>query len=159
MPPGGGACPPHRLTLQRHRQASLRDDARRLRPRDRRRAQPHHPPGARRRRLAHRAAPRGARRHPPSLSFSGNTVHWTVFLSLDPYTPELQPAEHFGPLVDEPVVNRHFDTLDQLEAILAEPCRFLKTTETSSPPTPTFIGGQRRTPPRDQPKLVSGPNT
>ena len=44
---------------------------------------------------------------------------------LPPYTPELQPAEHLWPLVDEPIVNRYFDTLDQLDAVLAERCRFL----------------------------------
>lgn len=45
---------------------------------------------------------------------------------LPPYTPELQPAEHLWPLVDEPIVNRHFDTLDDLDAILAERCRTLR---------------------------------
>jgi transposase len=45
---------------------------------------------------------------------------------LPPYTPELQPAEHLWPLVDEPVANRHFDTLDVLDAVLAKRCRTLK---------------------------------
>ena len=40
---------------------------------------------------------------------------------LPPYTPELQPAEHLWPLVDEPVANRHFATLADLDAVLAEP--------------------------------------
>ena len=44
---------------------------------------------------------------------------------LPAYTPELQPAEHLWPLVDEPVVNRHFETLDELDAVLAERCRTL----------------------------------
>jgi transposase len=44
---------------------------------------------------------------------------------LPPYTPELQPAEHLWPLVDEPVVNRYFQTIDGLDAVLAERCRFL----------------------------------
>jgi transposase len=44
---------------------------------------------------------------------------------LPPYTPELQPAEHLWPLVDEPVANRYFKTLDDLDAVLAERCRFL----------------------------------
>ena len=44
---------------------------------------------------------------------------------MPPYSPELQPAEHLWPLVDEPIVNRHFDTLDELDAIIAERCRFL----------------------------------
>ena len=44
---------------------------------------------------------------------------------LPSYTPELRPAEHLWPLVDEPIVNRHFETLDELDAILAERCRTL----------------------------------
>ena len=45
---------------------------------------------------------------------------------LPPYSPELQPAEHLWPLVDEPVVNRHFATLADLEAVVAERCRRLE---------------------------------
>ena len=45
---------------------------------------------------------------------------------LPPYTPELQPAEHLWQLVDEPVVNQHFETLDALDAVLAERCRTLE---------------------------------
>jgi transposase len=44
---------------------------------------------------------------------------------LPPYSPELQPAERLWPLVDEPIVNRHFATLAQLEAAIAERCRRL----------------------------------
>ncbi len=39
---------------------------------------------------------------------------------LPPYSPELQPAEQLWPLVDEPVINRHFATLDDLDAAGAE---------------------------------------
>jgi transposase len=53
---------------------------------------------------------------------------------LPPYSPELQPAEHLWPLVDEPVVNRHFATLAELEAVVAERCRRLDT-ETIKPHT------------------------
>ncbi len=45
---------------------------------------------------------------------------------LPPYTPELQPAEHLWPLVDEPVANRHFATLADLDAVLAGRCRTLR---------------------------------
>ena len=45
---------------------------------------------------------------------------------LPPDTPELQPAEHLWPLIDEPVVNRHFETIDALDAVLAERCRTLR---------------------------------
>jgi transposase len=44
---------------------------------------------------------------------------------LPPYSPELQPAERLWPLVDEPIVNRHFATLAQLDATVAERCRRL----------------------------------
>jgi hypothetical protein len=43
---------------------------------------------------------------------------------LPPYSPELQPAEHLWPLLDEPLVNRNFDTSD-LDAILTDRCRTL----------------------------------
>ncbi len=38
------------------------------------------------------------------------------------YSPELQPAEHLWPLVDEPLVNRYFDTIDDLDAVVAQRC-------------------------------------
>ncbi len=48
------------------------------------------------------------------------------FAFLPPYSPELQPAERLWGLVDEPVANRSFDDLDELEAVLAERCRALE---------------------------------
>ena len=36
---------------------------------------------------------------------------------LPPYTPELQPAETLWVHLDEPIVNRHFDTLAELDAV------------------------------------------
>jgi transposase len=44
---------------------------------------------------------------------------------LPSYSPELQPAEHLWPLVDEAVANRHFATLDALDAAVAARCRCL----------------------------------
>jgi len=44
---------------------------------------------------------------------------------LPPYSPELQPAERLWQLSDEPIVNRHFEDLDALEAVLAQRCRTL----------------------------------
>jgi transposase len=44
---------------------------------------------------------------------------------LPPYSPELQPAERLWSLVDEPIANRHFATLDDLDAVIAERCRCL----------------------------------
>ena len=47
---------------------------------------------------------------------------------LPPYTPEPQPAEHLWPLVDEAVVNKHFASLDALDAAVAARCRRLDPT-------------------------------
>lgn len=41
---------------------------------------------------------------------------------LPPYTPELQPAETLWVHVDEPIVNRHFETLADLDAAVARQC-------------------------------------
>jgi transposase len=38
------------------------------------------------------------------------------------YSPELQPAEHLWPLVDEPLVNRYFDTIEALDTVVAQRC-------------------------------------
>jgi transposase len=45
---------------------------------------------------------------------------------LPPCSPELQPAERLWPLVDGPIANRHFATLADLEAVIAERCRRLE---------------------------------
>lgn len=45
---------------------------------------------------------------------------------LPPASPELQPAERLWGLVDEPVANRPFADLDQLEATLVARCRELE---------------------------------
>ena len=52
---------------------------------------------------------------------------------LPPCSPELQPAEHLWPLVDEAVVdeavvNTHFAALEALEATVAARCRQLDAT-------------------------------
>jgi hypothetical protein len=44
---------------------------------------------------------------------------------LPPYTPELQPAERLWPLLDEPIANHHYDTIDEIDAILGQRCRYL----------------------------------
>jgi transposase len=41
---------------------------------------------------------------------------------LPSYSPELQPAERLWPLVDEPLVNRYFETIDELDVALAQRC-------------------------------------
>ena len=44
---------------------------------------------------------------------------------LPPYTPELQPAETLWALVDEPIVNKHVATIDELDQIIGERCAAL----------------------------------
>jgi transposase len=44
---------------------------------------------------------------------------------LPPCSPELQPAERLWPLVDEPIANRYFASLAELDATIAERCRRL----------------------------------
>jgi transposase len=41
---------------------------------------------------------------------------------LPPYSPELQPAEHLWPLINEPLANEHFHTLADLDQVLGERC-------------------------------------
>ena len=47
-------------------------------------------------------------------------------VSLPPSSPELQPAEHLWPILDEPLANRSFATLADLERTVADRCRVLK---------------------------------
>lgn len=48
-------------------------------------------------------------------------------LFLPPYSPELQPCERLWPLTNEPLANRCFATLDALELVQAERCRWMQT--------------------------------
>jgi transposase len=41
---------------------------------------------------------------------------------LPPYSPELQPAECLWPALDEPLANKHFATIQDLDRALAERC-------------------------------------
>jgi hypothetical protein len=43
-------------------------------------------------------------------------------LPLPPYSPELQPAERLWPLLDEPLANRVFASLADLDATLGDRC-------------------------------------
>lgn len=44
---------------------------------------------------------------------------------LPAYSPELQPAERLWSLVDEPIVNKYFETIDALEEALGKRCNVL----------------------------------
>jgi transposase len=47
-------------------------------------------------------------------------------LFLPSHSPEIQPAERLWPLTNEPLANRVLHTLDELELIQAERCRWLQ---------------------------------
>lgn len=47
----------------------------------------------------------------------GLTLVW-----LPPYSPELQPAEHLWGVVDEPLANRAFDSMADLERVVEARC-------------------------------------
>jgi transposase len=47
-------------------------------------------------------------------------------LFLPAHSPELQPAERLWPLSNEPLANRVFTSLDELERVQAERCRWLQ---------------------------------
>lgn len=44
---------------------------------------------------------------------------------LPSHSPELQPAERLWTMVDEPIANQSFDTLNDLEEVLFHRCQFL----------------------------------
>ncbi len=44
---------------------------------------------------------------------------------LPSHSPQLQPAERLWALTNEPIANRCFKSLDELEAVLCERCRKL----------------------------------
>ena len=44
---------------------------------------------------------------------------------LPSHSPELQPAERLWPMVDEPIANQSFETLDDLEEVLFYRCQSL----------------------------------
>lgn len=49
-------------------------------------------------------------------------VEGITLIPLPPYSPELQPVERVWPLVDEPLANRAFATLTDLERVLEDRC-------------------------------------
>jgi transposase len=49
---------------------------------------------------------------------------------LPAYSPELQPAERLWSVTDEPLVNKSFDKIQDLESVLEERCQILSTTMT-----------------------------
>ena len=41
---------------------------------------------------------------------------------LPPYSPELQPAERLWSILDEPIANRTFEKIEQLEQVICARC-------------------------------------
>ena len=62
---------------------------------------------------------------------------------LPPYTPELQPAETLWALVDEPIVNKHIATIDELDDIIGQRCAALAKNVTPSKAEPASTGGRK----------------
>ncbi len=48
-----------------------------------------------------------------------------VYLPRD--SPQLQPGECLWSVLDEPIANKYFETIEQLDAVVAERCRILET--------------------------------
>ena len=42
------------------------------------------------------------------------------------YSPQLQPAECLWPVLDEPIANKYFETIADLDAVIAERCLTLE---------------------------------
>ena len=57
---------------------------------------------------------------------SGETYWWILSkVNIPSHSPELQPAERLWPLTNEPIANRSFKSLDELEELLFHRCRNL----------------------------------
>ena len=61
----------------------------------------------------------GARWHRSDQVVVPEGIHLEL---LPPYSPELQPAERLWRMADEPLVNRSFETIDELEDMLCDRC-------------------------------------
>ena len=76
---------------------------------------------------------------------------------LPPYSPELQPAEHLWPVLDEPLANQYFETLADLERVVATVAEASMAIRSVSGQTST--GGPSRPSRTNQPDSVSGRKT
>jgi hypothetical protein len=57
------------------------------------------------------------------LSQKVNIPEGIHLLPLPSYSPELQPAERLWPIINEPIANRSFESLDELEDVLMRRCQ------------------------------------
>ena len=75
---------------------------------------------------------------------------------LPPYSPELQPAEHLWPVLDEPLANQYFATLADLEHVVTERCR-VSQSRSAQASAQTSTGGPSQLSRSNQPETVSSP--
>ena len=47
---------------------------------------------------------------------------FALLIHLPPYSPELQPAETLWVLLDEPIINKHIASIEELDAKIAAQC-------------------------------------
>jgi hypothetical protein len=73
-------------------------------------------------------------------------------VDLPRYSPELQPAEPLWPVLDEPLANRSFGTLAELEQVVTERCRILNGDQLK--PGTNFMGGPSQISRPNQPETV-----
>ena len=71
-----------------------------------------------------------------------------------PHTPELQPAETLWAHLDEPIANRHLDTLAELDAAVARQCVALNTDRDRVKARPASTGGPPAPSRTDQTEIV-----
>jgi transposase len=73
-------------------------------------------------------------------------------LFLPPVSPELPPAEHLWSLSDAPLINRHFQTIEDLEDVQAERCVALQARPDLVRSTTLFSWWPRRITKRQGPR-------
>ncbi len=73
-------------------------------------------------------------------------------VSLPRSSPELQPAEHLWPVLDEPLAHRSFGTLAELEQVVTERCRILNSDQLK--PGTNFHWWPSQLSPPNQPETV-----
>lgn len=71
------------------------------------------------------------------------------------HSPELQPAEHLWPFVDEPLANRCFATIESLDQAVGDRCVALPSSKTLSETARCSTGGHVSERGTDQPEMVS----
>jgi hypothetical protein len=74
---------------------------------------------------------------------------------LPPYSPELQPAETLWTLVDEPIVDKHVETIEDLDEIIGKRCVALAVHRDAIKSRAGFHWWPKIANPSNQPEVVS----